>query len=170
MRKAFATLRTMVEDDYAAYHWTDPRSIPVTVAVEMRTLAPSTALLSPGYTPPEARETVRYAAPEIVSTAGHPAWAAFAHRANATMTTDIASYGDQVRPHLAKECRNDPHPDFPEGGMTDYMREQYIAAGTWERFLTVHEAVDPDGVFMNDFLRAWFYGERSRAKSKRSEG
>ena len=54
--------------------------------------------------------------------------------------------------------------------MTDYMREQYIAAGTWERFLTVHEAVDPDGVFMNDFLRAWFYGERSRAKSKRSEG
>ncbi len=48
--------------------------------------------------------------------------------------------------------------------MTDYMREQYIAAGTWERFLTVHEAVDPDDVF------AWFYGERRRAKSKRSEG
>ena len=160
VRKAFATLRSLVVDAYAAYPLSDPRSIPVTVAIEMRTLAPSSALLSPGYQPAEKHAEVRYAAPEIVSTAGHPAWAEFAHRANVIFATDTASFGDQVRPHLAKECRAYPHPDFPEHGMTDYMREQYIAAGTWDRFLAVREAIDPDGVFLNDFLHAWFYGPR----------
>ena len=40
--------------------------------------------------------------------------------------------------------------------MRGYLREQYRAAGSWDRFLAVREAVDPDGVFLNDYLRAWF--------------
>lgn len=162
-RKSFALLRGMVQEAFAKYPLSDPRAIPITVAIEMRTLACSTALLSPGYQPPARHGEWRYAAPEIVSTAGHPAWEAFAHAANTAMVTDQASFGDQVRPHLAKECRAYPHPDYGAAGMTHYMREQYIAAGTWDRFLAVRQAVDPDGVFLNDFLREWFYGERKPA-------
>lgn len=156
LRRSFATLRTMVQEAHAAHPWWDPRAIPVTVAIEMRTLAPSTALLSPSYLPPEQHQGIRYAAPEIVSTAGHPAWFPFAHRANERLTTDTESFGDQVRPHLAKQARTFPHPDHPAEGMTAYMREQYRAAGTWDRFLAVRQQVDPDGVFLNEFLRAWF--------------
>ncbi|HSC76303.1 MAG TPA: FAD-binding protein [Pseudomonadales bacterium] len=162
VRKAFATLRTMVEEALEQYVWHDPRATPVTVAIEMRTLAASSALLSPGYQPPETRQHVRYAAPEVVTAARHPAWEAFAHEANIRFTTDRASFGNQVRPHLAKEARDYPHPEFGSGGMTDYMRAQYIAAGTWQRFLAVREAVDPEGVFLNPFLREWFYGEEQR--------
>lgn len=157
MRKAFATLRGLVDQAFAAHPRSDPRSFPLTIAMEMRTLASSSALLSPGYQPADARAEVRYAAPEIVTTAGHPAWADFAHRANTLLTTDVASYGDRVRPHLAKEGRSYPHPSYPEEGMTAYMRDQYVRAGTWARFLAVREAIDPDGVFLNEFLRAWFY-------------
>lgn len=156
VRRSFAELRNMVAADYAAHPWWDPRSTPVTTAVEMRTLAASSALLSPGYQPEETRDAVRYAAPEIVSTAGNPAWQAFAHRANVRLTTDAATYGDQVRPHLAKQCRAFPHPAFGARGMTAYMREQYERVGTWQRFLEVRAAVDPDGVFLNDFMREWF--------------
>ena len=163
-RKSFALLRGMVEEAFAKYPLSDPRSIPVTVAIEMRTLSCSTALLSPGYQPDELHDEWRYAAPEIVSTAGHPAWEAFAHAANVAMVTNQAAFGDQVRPHLAKECRAYPHPDYGPAGMTHYMREQYIAAGTWQRFLAVREQVDPDGVFLNGFLREWFYGERKLAQ------
>lgn len=156
MRRAFATMRAMVSQAFDDHHWTDPRSVPVTFAMEMRTLAPSSALLSPSYQPEGLRGAVRYAAPEIVSNADHPAWKEFAHRANAVMTADRATYGEEVRPHLAKQCRDFPHADFGEEGMTGYMREQYVRAGTWDRFLAVRAAVDPDGVFLNDFLREWF--------------
>lgn len=159
LRKSFATLKSMVDEAWQQYPFTDPRSIPVTVAIEMRTLKPSTALLSPGYQPPEQHRHIRYAAPEIVSTARHPAWQEFAHRANVRMTTDVAAFGTEVRPHLAKECRTYPHPAYPATGMTGYMRDQYIAAGTWDRFLKVRAAVDPDGVFLNPFLREWFDGQ-----------
>lgn len=72
------------------------------------------------------------------------------------ITTDHAAFGDQVRPHLAKQARGFAHPDHPERGMTDYMRQQYVDAGTWHRFLAVRREVDPDGVFLNPFLREWF--------------
>ena len=34
----------------------------------------------------------------------------------------------------------------------------------------LNSGTNMDGVFLNDFLRAWFYGERRRARSKRSDG
>lgn len=47
VRRSFDLLRSMVAEAHARYHWTDPRSIPITTAIEMRTLRCSTALLSP---------------------------------------------------------------------------------------------------------------------------
>ena len=40
--------------------------------------------------------------------------------------------------------------------MRSYLREQYRAAGSWDRFLAVRQDVDPDGIFLNEYLRDWF--------------
>lgn len=66
-------------------------------------------------------------------------------------------FGDEVLCHLAKPCHAFAHPKYPVGGTAAYLRARYEAAGTWQRFLAVREAVDPDGVFLNDYLRGWFY-------------
>lgn len=166
VRRSFDLLRSMVAEAHERHPWHDPRSIPVTTAIEMRTLSCSTALLSPGYQPTSRHAELRYAAPEIVSTAGHPAWRPFAEAANIRITTDHASFGDEVRPHLAKQARGFPHPAHPERGMVDYMREQYVRAGTWHRFLAVRAAVDPDGVFLNPFLREWIEGAASSTSTE----
>lgn len=71
------------------------------------------------------------------------------------MTTS-AALGDQVRCHQAKPFHGWPHPDYPVDGMRGYLRDQYRAAGTWERFLAVRRDIDPEGVFLNPYLRAWF--------------
>lgn len=97
------------------------------------------------------------AAPEIVTTAGHPAWEAFARAAHLAMTARPGVFGREVRCHLAKPSHDYPHPDHPEGGTAAYLREQYRAAGTWGRFLAVREALDPRGIFLNPHLRGWFY-------------
>jgi FAD/FMN-containing dehydrogenase len=162
VRQSFAVLHDLIVEAFARYPLRDPRSTPVVIAVEMRTLACSTALLSPGYQPDEQHAEVRYAAPELVTTADHPAWTDFAHAANLAMVVNPA-LGAEVRCHLAKPCHGFPHPAYPEGGMADYLRDRYIAAGTWHRFLAVREAVDPDGIFLNEFLREWFYPRRAEA-------
>jgi FAD/FMN-containing dehydrogenase len=156
LRQSFALLHDLVVDAFESHPIHDPNASPVVIAVEMRTLAASTALLSPGYQPDDQRPKLHYAAPELVTTAGHPAWEAFARRANIIMTTSSELLGDQVRCHQGKPCQAWPHPDYPVDGMRGYLREQYRAAGTWDRFLAVRAAVDPDGVFLNDYLRAWF--------------
>lgn len=161
VRRAFAELHDLVVDAFHRYPFGDPRATPITLAVEMRTLATSTALMSPGYS--ASRDPMEaIVAPELVTTAGHPAWAAFAERANLAMTTQPAVFGDRVRCHQAKPCHGLAHPDFPRTGMQSYLRAQYRAAGTWERFLAVRDAVDPDGVFLNPYLRAWFFPEAAR--------
>lgn len=157
VRRSFAVLHDMVVEAFEAHPFTDPRASPVNIAVEMRTLASSTALMSPGFRPEEERAAYRYAAPELVTTADHPAWEAFVHRANLRMLDAPEVLGDEVLCHLAKPCHAFPHPQYPIGGTADYLRAQYNAAGTWHRFLAVREAVDPDGVFLNDYLRRWFY-------------
>lgn len=155
VRQSFALLHDLVVEAFETHPIRDPRATPVAIAIEMRTLAASSALLSPGYQPEALRGQIHYAAPELVTTAGHPAWEEFARRANLVMTTSTEQLGTQVRCHQAKPCHDWPHPDHPEG-MRAYLREQYRAAGTWDRFLKVREALDPDGVFLNDYLRAWF--------------
>jgi hypothetical protein len=146
----------LVVGAFESYPIHDARATPIVMAVEMRTLTASSALLSPGYQPEDVRGHIHYAAPELVTTAGHPAWEEFARRANIVMTTSPELLGTQVRCHQAKPCHAWPHPDYPEGGMRAYLREQYRAAGSWDRFLAVREAIDPDGVFLNDYLREWF--------------
>lgn len=155
VRRAFAHLHDMVVEAFETYPNDDPRATPIVTAVEMRTLASSSALLSPGYQPKDQRADVSIAAPEIVTCAAHPAWEEFARRANVGMTTS-AGLGDEVRCHQAKPCHAWPHPSDPREGTRGYLREQYRAAGTWDRFLSVRRAIDPDGVFLNDYLRAWF--------------
>lgn len=157
VRRSFAVLHDLVVEAFETYPFMDPRATPVNIAVEMRTLAPSTALLSPGFRPAGEHAAFRYAAPEIVTTADHPAWDAFAHQANLRMIDAPEVLGDEVLCHLAKPCHAFPHPRYPVGGTATYLRVQYEAAGTWQRFLAVREAVDPDGVFLNDYLRSWFY-------------
>lgn len=156
VRQSFAVSHDLVVESFRSHPITDARSSPVILSVEMRTLAASTALLSPGYQPDGLRGAVSYAAPEIVTVAGHPAWPEFSRRANLAMTTRPEVFGTEVRCHLAKPFHHLGHPDFPEGGMRAYLRAQYEAAGTWQRFLAVRRDVDPDGVFLNDHLRAWF--------------
>jgi hypothetical protein len=51
--------------------------------------------------------------------------------------------------------------------MPAFLRAYGQAAGTWQRFLAVRAAVDPDGVFLNDFLREWF--EIPRADAAQAE-
>lgn len=155
-RQSFAILHDLVVEAFHNYPAGDPRRTPVLHAVEMRTLASSGALLSPGYQPEARREHTRYAAPEIVTTAGNPAWTDFAHRANIAMTTSPDLLGHEVRCHHGKPCHAFPHPGFPEGKTAAYLRAQYQAAGTWERFLAVRTNVDPDGIFLNTYLRGWF--------------
>lgn len=165
VRRSFATLHDACVDSFARYPLSDPRASPVILSVEMRVIAPSEALLAPGYQPPERREAVRYAAPEIVTTALHPAWEAFLHETNLAFTTRPEVFGAEVRCHHAKPFHQVAHPGFPEGGMGAYLRAQYEAAGTWRRFLAVRRAVDPDGVFLNDYLRAWFREDRAATAS-----
>jgi FAD/FMN-containing dehydrogenase len=163
VRRSFAVLHDLVVEAFEAYPFMDPRATPVNLAVEMRTLAPSTALLSPGFRPPAEHAAYRYAAPEVVTTADHPAWDAFVHRANLHMIDAPEVLGDEVLCHLAKPCHAFPHPRYPVGGTAAYLRARYQAAGTWQRFLAVREAVDPDGVFLNDYLRSWFYPAAAEA-------
>lgn len=163
VRRSFATLHEHCVAAFEAHPLTDPRASPVILSVEMRVLAPSGALLSPGYQPPARREAVRYAAAEIVTSAAHPAWAEFLDATNRAFTARPAVFGAEVRCHHAKPFHGVAHPDFPVGGMGAYLRAQYEAAGTWQRFLAVRRAVDPDGVFLNDYLRAWFDEDRAAA-------
>ncbi|MEZ4394443.1 MAG: D-arabinono-1,4-lactone oxidase [Polyangiales bacterium] len=155
MRRDFASLHDAVVARFEAFPLSDPRASPIVTAVEMRTLASSSALLSPGYQPADRRAEVFIAAPEIVTTANHPAWEDFAQEMNTRMTTDPA-FGREVRGHQGKPCHAWPHPDHPETGMRGYLRQQYRDAGTWEPFLAVRTRVDPDGFFLNPYLRAWF--------------
>jgi hypothetical protein len=156
VRAAFAVLHDLVVQAFESHAITDPRASPILLSVEMRTLAASTALMSPGYQPDERRSEICYAAPEIVTTVGHPAWRDFAHAANLALTNQPEVFGTQVRCHQGKPCHAFPHPDYPEGGMRSYLREQYRAAGSWDRFLVVRHDVDPDGIFLNEYLRDWF--------------
>jgi FAD/FMN-containing dehydrogenase len=156
VRQSFAVSHDLVVEAFHAHAITDPRASPIVLAVEMRTLGASSALLSPGYQPDDRRGAVSYAAPELVTSAGHPAWPEFARRVNLAMTTRPEVFGDAVGCHLAKPFHDMDHPEFPVGGMRAYTRAQHVAAGTWERFLAVRRDVDPDGVFLNDHLRAWF--------------
>lgn len=161
LRASFAVLHDLVTDAARSHPVDDPRSAPVALSVEMRTLKASSALLSPGYEPAERRDTVFYAAPEIVTTAGHPAWPEFSTRAHHAMTANPGVFGTEVRCHLAKPLHPLPHPDHPIGGTRSYLRERYRKAGTWDRFLAVRADVDPRGVFLNDYLRAWFFQDDS---------
>lgn len=164
VRRAFDDLHGLVVDAFTRYPLTDPRATPVILAIEMRTLAASTALLSPGYTPDGPAGDTCIAAPEVVTTAAHPAWPALLEQANLAMTANPAVFGDAVRGHHGKPFHGVSHPDFPDGGMLAYQRAQFRAAGTWDRFLAVREALDPDGVFLNPHLRAWFYPDRPEAR------
>ena len=159
VRTAFALLHDLVVEAFERHSLRDPRACPILTAVEMRTLRASGALLSPEYQPEALRDEVHYAAPELVTAANHPAWLEFAQRANIAMTTSRA-LGDQVRCHQAKPCHAWPHPAFPETGTSGYLRAQYRAAGTWDRFLRVRHELDPDGVFLNRYVRAWFELDR----------
>ena len=88
MRASFATLHDLVVDAFERYPADDPRASPIVTAVEMRSLTASGALMSPCYQPESRRSEVRYAAPEIVTSAGHPAWEDFAEKANRAMMAD----------------------------------------------------------------------------------
>jgi FAD/FMN-containing dehydrogenase len=156
VRAAYAVLHDLVVEAFETHDLTDPRASPILLSVEMRTLAASTALMSPGYQPDDQRERVCIVAPEIVTTVDHPAWREFAHAANLAMTKQPEVFGAEVRCHQGKPCHAFPHPDYRDGGMRSYLREQYRAAGSWDRFLAVRQDVDPDGIFLNEYLRAWF--------------
>lgn len=156
VRQSFAVLHNEVAACFEEYPLTDPRATPIILAIEMRVIRSSGSLLSPGYQPEDRRDDVAYAAPEIVTTAGHPAWAEFSQRTNLAMTTQPNIFGDQVRCHHAKPFFELTHPNFPGGGMVAYLRKQYQDAGTWERFLAVRHEIDPDGIFLNEHLRLWF--------------
>lgn len=156
VRQSYAALHDLCVEQFKAHRISDHRASPVILSVEMRTVAASSALMSPGYQPEGRRGAVHYAAPEVVTTAGHPAWDGFVRRANLTMTANPSVFGREVRCHIAKPFHELPHPDFPDGGMAAYCRAQHVAAGTWERFQAVRRQIDPDGVFLNDYLYAWF--------------
>ena len=164
VRAAFAELHALVEAAFHGHEPTDPRAAPVNLAIEMRTMAPSRALLSPQWLPEAEQEAIRFAVPELVTSAHQPAWPEFLRRAHTAMVGDPARFGDDVRCHLAKEWRDLPHPRHAEG-MAGFQRAWSQAAGTWQRFLAVRAAVDPDGVFLNDFLRGWFDVSRDEAVS-----
>ncbi|MFO0603252.1 MAG: FAD-binding protein [Polyangiales bacterium] len=161
VRASFAALHDLVVDAFHAHPLSDPRSGPVTMCVELRTMAPGRALLDPQRLPDGADPATRFAVPELVTSVGHPAWPAFVREAHRALTGDPARFGDVLQ-HLAKEWRDLPHPRHP-GGTAAWIRDRYKAAGTWQRFLAVRERVDPDGVFLNDFLRAWFEVPAGRA-------
>jgi FAD/FMN-containing dehydrogenase len=156
VRASFATLHDLAVQAFREHPFPDPRGAPINTAIEMRTMAPSRALLSPQWVPEDQQRETRFAVPEIVTSARHPAWPAFVRRAHEAIVGDAARYGDNVRCHLAKEWRDLPHPQHPDGGMAAFMRARARASGTWQKFLAVRASVDPDGVFLNDFLRAWF--------------
>jgi FAD/FMN-containing dehydrogenase len=172
VRASFAVLHDLVVSAFETHDLTDPRASPILLSVEMRTLAASTALLSPGYQPDDQRSELCIAAPEIVTTIDHPAWREFAHTANLAMTNQPEIFGTQVRCHQGKPCHPFPHPNHPEGGMRSYLREQYRAAGSWDRFLAVRQDVDPDGIFLNEYLRDWFGPDLGAARQPdaRSDG
>jgi hypothetical protein len=155
VRRSFATLHDLIAAAFREHPITDPRSGPANFALEMRTMAPSRALLSPQHLPDEEQGAVRFAVPELVTSARQPAWPEFVRRANGAIVEDTARFGEQVRCHLAKEWSDLPYRDHA-GGMPAFLRAQYQAAGTWQRFLAVREALDPEGIFLNDFLRTWF--------------
>jgi hypothetical protein len=169
VRASFAALHDLVEQSFREHPFTDPRAAPVNLAVEMRTMAPSRALLSPQWLPEDQRADTRFAVPELVTSARHPAWPQFLGRAHETLVGDVARFGEHVRCHLAKEWRDLPHPRHPEGGMPAFLRDHARADGTWQRFLAVREALDPDGVFLNDFLREWFEVPASGGRARREE-
>ncbi len=155
VRASFATLHDLVKEAFEGHHPADPRSSPANLGLELRTMAASGALLSPQYLPPGERAATRFSVPDLVTSAGQPAWEEFLAKAHRALTGDTARFGDDVRNHLAKEWRSLPHPRHP-GGTPAFLRDRYREQGTWQRFLAVREAVDPDGVFLNDFLREWF--------------
>jgi FAD/FMN-containing dehydrogenase len=167
VRASFAALHDLVDRAFRDHAFTDPRSGPVNVAIEMRTMAPSRALLSPQWLPEAERAHTRFAVPELVTSAHQPAWPEFLRRAHLAMVGDPARFGDDVRCHLAKEWRDLPHPRHPEDGMAGFQRAHAKAAGTWQRFQKVREALDPDGVFLNDFLRSWFEVPPHEARGER---
>lgn len=169
VRASFAALHDLVERAFREHHFTDPRAAPVNLAIEMRTMAPSRALLSPQWLPEERQAETRFAVPELVTSARHPAWPEFLRRAHEAMVGDLPRFGPDVRCHLAKEWRDLPHPRHA-AGMAAFMREHARASGVWQRFLAVRAAADPDGVFLNDFLRDWFeIPERAAAAQHRGE-
>lgn len=155
VRASFAALHDLVAEAFAGHPASDPRSSPANLGIELRTMAASGALLSPQYLPEGERDATRFVVPDLVTTAGQPAWPAFLERAHRALTGDTARFGDDVRNHLAKEWRSLPHPRHPEGTPA-FLRERYREQGTWQRFLAVRQEVDPEGVFLNDFLREWF--------------
>lgn len=154
VRAAFAALHDLVEAAFREHPLSDPRSGPINMAVELRTMAPGRALLDPQRMPDGAPAATRFAVPELVTSAGHPAWPDFVRKAHRALAGDPERFGDVLQ-HLAKEWRDLPHPRHPEGTAA-WLRDRYKAAGTWQRFLSVRARVDPDGVFLNDFLRDWF--------------
>lgn len=163
VRASFAALHDLIVEAFEAHDHADPRAAPVNVAVEMRTMSPSRALLSPQHLPESQQAGTRFAVPELVTSAHHPAWPEFLRRAHAAMVDDPARFGDDVRCHLAKEWRDLPHPRHPDGGMPAFLRERARSTRAWQRFLAMRASLDPDGVFLNDFLREWFEVPRASA-------
>jgi FAD/FMN-containing dehydrogenase len=166
VRKSFAVLHDHVEAAFNEHGLPDPRGAPVNIAVEMRTIAPSQAWISPQYLPEES-PTTRFAVPEIVTTAHHPAWPDFLRKVHHAIVGDTASFGRDVRNHLAKEWRDLPHAQ-DAAGTAHFLRERCRSTHAWERFLAVRQDVDPDGIFLNDFLREWFELDQAAQTSSRA--
>lgn len=169
VRQSFDTLHGLCVSWFREHRITDCRASPVILSVEMRTLTAGSALLASNYQPEERRRTTHFAAPEIVTTAAHPAWDEFVRAANLAMTARPEVFGRSVRCHLAKPMHMLPHPDFPDDAMAGYCRAQCADDDAWSRFHAVRREVDPDGIFLNDYLLAWFE-DRSGAARRRLAG
>ena len=156
VRQSFAVLHDEIVAAFHRWPLSDDRAVPVTLALEMRTLRASTALMSAGYHPDAASGEVYIAAPELVTGAFHPAWPQFSELANRAMTHQPHIFGPDVRSHLAKFAHACSHPDYPVGGMPAFLRASYRRAGAWQRFQRVRQCVDPDNIFLNPYLREWF--------------
>ena len=129
--------------------WTEKKQIPVSIAGEMRMFRPSRTLIAPEYV--EAGiddENLLWTAPECVSFSGNPAWNAFYAEMHEKMKQKFGNTKD-FKTHLAKQ-------GWALQGFLKWNREQY--GERLETFKRQVQKVDPEGLFLNPFFKAWLFG------------
>jgi len=154
---------------HAAYHRSsnpfDSSRYPISIAAEMRIVAPSAALMSPLFDAQvplsfgvyENDRTV-FCCPEIVTHSGNRGWDSFYQKMHAHFVQGGYCDGGP-RVHLAKEFA--VVPGMLRQLRASYRREAYGASNPFDVFCAVRNVVDPSRRFCNQFLHQFLYSERT---------